>query len=306
MANINDVSRLAQVSKATVSRVLSGSRGVRQESREAVLRAVEILGYQPNVIAQSLTSQSTGCVGVICATEHMQQGTGYLYALEGQLRRHNKHLLLRFANDPDGVAHAVRELGRGLCDAMVVIGARFTLPPLPENVLLLDCLAPPTANSIGVDHRFAAETATRYLVAQGRRNIALLNYPAGDAAENTLFGYRQALESHLIPYHRQRLLTVDEPVATALATLLRHDPGCNALLVTDDHQGREAIAALAALRRAVPQQMMVFSLDGSQTLPGAPPLPAITYSLDTLARQVVERLAGGGNSGPLRGRLITP
>ncbi len=54
MSTINDVSRLAGVSKATVSRVLSGSRGVKEASRQAVLKAVDELNYRPNVIAQSL------------------------------------------------------------------------------------------------------------------------------------------------------------------------------------------------------------------------------------------------------------
>lgn len=67
MSTINDVSRLAGVSKATVSRVLSGSRGVKEASRQAVLQAAEALNYRPNMIAQSLLSQSTGCIGVICA-----------------------------------------------------------------------------------------------------------------------------------------------------------------------------------------------------------------------------------------------
>lgn len=307
MANINDVSRLAQVSKATVSRVLNGSRGVRPESREAVLRAVETLDYQPNAIAQSLSNHATGCVGVICATEPMQLGTGYLYALEGELRRHGKHLLLRFANDADGVAHALRELGRGLCDARVIVGARFALPPLPEGVLLLECLTPAAnAHSIGFDHCFAAETATRYLISQGRRNIALLNHPAGEAADSVLLGYRQALESHLIPYHRQRILDAPPALAPAIATLLSQDPGCNALLVPDDHQGREAMAILAAQRRAVPREVMVFSLDGSQAAPGAPPMPAIAYSLEALAQQGVERLLGHDAATRIRGRLITP
>ncbi|SPW22223.1 Galactose operon repressor [Cronobacter sakazakii] len=58
MSTINDVARLARVSKATVSRVLSGNRGVKEESRLAVLRAAEMLNYQPNAIAQSLSSQN--------------------------------------------------------------------------------------------------------------------------------------------------------------------------------------------------------------------------------------------------------
>ena len=44
---------------------MSGSRGVKEASRQAVLKAVDELNYRPNVIAQSLLSQSTGCIGVI-------------------------------------------------------------------------------------------------------------------------------------------------------------------------------------------------------------------------------------------------
>ena len=84
MSTINDVSRLAGVSKATVSRVLSGSRGVKEASRQAVLQAAEALNYRPNMIAQSLLSQSTGCIGVICAQDNINQTTSYLYALEKQ------------------------------------------------------------------------------------------------------------------------------------------------------------------------------------------------------------------------------
>ena len=137
MSTINDVSRLAGVSKATVSRVLSGSRGVKEASRQAVLKAVDELNYRPNVIAQSLLSQSTGCIGVICAQENINQTTGYLYALEKQLSQHQKHLLLRFAHSKADVLHAPEELSCGLCDDILVIGARFPLDIDMDNVIWL-------------------------------------------------------------------------------------------------------------------------------------------------------------------------
>jgi DNA-binding LacI/PurR family transcriptional regulator len=62
--------------------VLSGSRGVKEASRQAVLQAAEALNYRPNMIAQSLLSQTTGCIGVICAQDNINQTTSYLYALE--------------------------------------------------------------------------------------------------------------------------------------------------------------------------------------------------------------------------------
>ncbi|MFO5517792.1 LacI family DNA-binding transcriptional regulator, partial [Klebsiella pneumoniae] len=57
MPTIDDVSRLANVSRATVSRVLTGTRGVREESREAVLRAVEELTYRPRFAAPVLATR---------------------------------------------------------------------------------------------------------------------------------------------------------------------------------------------------------------------------------------------------------
>ena len=116
MSTINDVSRLAGVSKATVSRVLSGSRGVKEASRQAVLQAAEALNYRPNMIAQSLLSQSTGCIGVICAQDNINQTTGYLYALEKHLSQSQKHLLLRFANTKAEVMSALDELTTSQAD----------------------------------------------------------------------------------------------------------------------------------------------------------------------------------------------
>ena len=177
MSTINDVSRLAGVSKATVSRVLSGSRGVKEASRQAVLQAAEELNYRPNMIAQSLLSQTTGCIGVICAQDNINQTTSYLYALQKQLSQHQKHLLLRFANSRGRVLHSLEELTCGLCDNVLIIGARFPLNIDRPDVVLIDCLESEGANSIHFDHAFAAETACNYLISQGN-NATTLNFNA--------------------------------------------------------------------------------------------------------------------------------
>lgn len=203
MSTINDVSRLAGVSKATVSRVLSGSRGVKEASRLAVLKAVDELNYRPNVIAQSLLSQSTGCIGVICAQDNINQTTGYLYALEKHLSQHQKHLLLRFANTKAEVMSALDELSCGLCDDVLIIGARFPLNISQENVILVDCLeAGDDVTSIQFDHSFATETACNYLISQNRRQIALIHPEGMGFSEQVLLGYKHALEKNFLPFNR--------------------------------------------------------------------------------------------------------
>ncbi|MGV7093519.1 LacI family DNA-binding transcriptional regulator [Siccibacter turicensis] len=305
MSNINDVARLAQVSKATVSRVLSGSRGVKEASRLAVLRAADALNYKPSAIARSLTNQTTHCIGVICATEHVQQSTGYLQALEKQLSQHRKHLLLRFASDAHAVTQAVDELSGGLCDALLVVGARFALPEMQEEVIFIDCLSAPAALSISCDRRFAAQTAVEYLSRQQRRDIALINFSGGEAAQETLLGYREAAENHLIPFNRQRVIEGESSLRLALQKLINSGVKFNALLVTDDAQAQEAMAMLDDYQIRVPEQVLVFSLDGSTRLPGQAAIPAIEYSLEGIARRAVARLLGLGDpSDRVRGTLL--
>ncbi len=86
MPTIDDVSRLANVSRATVSRVLTGTRGVREESREAVLRAVEELNYRPSFAAQNLASQTSSHVGLVISAQDESHGARLLPLLSQALK----------------------------------------------------------------------------------------------------------------------------------------------------------------------------------------------------------------------------
>lgn len=311
MSTINDVSRLAGVSKATVSRVLSGSRGVKEASRQAVLQAAEALNYRPNMIAQSLLSQSTGCIGVICAQDNINQTTSYLYALEKQLSQHQKHLLLRFANTSNGVMSSLEELTCGLCDNVLIIGARFPLNINRPDVVLVDCLDSEGDNSIQFDHAFAAETACHYLISQGRRQIALIHPQSSGFADQVLLGYKHALEKNFLPFNRNLVFLDNTSPSVAVQELVNNATtlNFNALLVSDEQQAQRVVPQLQAFNRAVPQNVMVFSLAGSLQLPGIPTIPAIEYSMDAMASRIVnwltEKTDNPGGS-PLRGDLIIP
>ena len=292
MSTINDVSRLAGVSKATVSRVLSGSRGVKEASRQAVLQAAEALNYRPNMIAQSLLSQTTGCIGVICAQDNINQTTSYLYALEKQLSQHQMHLLLRFANSRGRVLHSLEELTCGLCDNVLIIGARFPLNIDRPDVVLIDCLESDATNSIQFDHAFAAETACNYLISQGRRQIALIHPQANGFADQVLLGYKHALEKNFLPFNRNLVFLDSHSPSVAVQELVNNATtlNFNALLVANEQQAQLVVPQLQAFNRAVPEKVMVFSLAGPLQLPCIPTIPAIEYSMDAMDRLIVNWL----------------
>ncbi|MBT9132571.1 MAG: HTH-type transcriptional regulator MalR [Firmicutes bacterium] len=64
MVAIKDVAKLAGVSKATVSRVLTGSALVNEELRNRVLKAINELDFRPNINARGLASKRTFAIGI--------------------------------------------------------------------------------------------------------------------------------------------------------------------------------------------------------------------------------------------------
>jgi DNA-binding LacI/PurR family transcriptional regulator len=79
----------------------------------------------------------------------------------------------------------------------------------------------------------------------------------------------------------------------------------SALLVTDDTQAQEAVMMLNQYQLKVPEQVMVFSLDGSTRMPGSNTIPAIQYPLESMARRAVELLLGERQtSDVVRGSLL--
>ena len=286
---------------------------MKEASRLAVLKAVDELNYRPNVIAQSLLSQSTGCIGVICAQDNINQTTGYLYALEKHLSQHQKHLLLRFANTKAEVMSALDELSCGLCDDVLIIGARFPLNISQENVILVDCLeAGDDVTSIQFDHSFATETACNYLISQNRRQIALIHPEGMGFSEQVLLGYKHALEKNFLPFNRNLVFMEATSSSVALQELLNNAStlNFNALLVADEQQAQRVIPQLQAFNKSVPEDIMIFSLAGSLHLPGIPTIPAIEYSMDAMAARIVswlnEKTQSMLGSYVLRGDLIIP
>ena len=79
---IDDVARLAGVSRATAGRVVGNYGSVSEKAKERVLEAVRQLDYQPNLIARGLRSQSTKTIAVVIGSIRNTYSTALVYAVE--------------------------------------------------------------------------------------------------------------------------------------------------------------------------------------------------------------------------------
>ncbi len=98
MVTIKDVARLANVSIATVSRVVNNYAHVRPAVREAVTKAIAELGYRPNGLASSFRTQQSNIVGVLLRQQRTPFSSALAYAIENTMFDQGYRVLLCSTN----------------------------------------------------------------------------------------------------------------------------------------------------------------------------------------------------------------
>ena len=94
MANIYDISKLAGVSIATVSRVLNDKSKVSENTRKKVIDAMKKLDYTPNAFARGLGLNTMKTVGIMCADISDPFFANAVYYLENDLRKNGYESIL--------------------------------------------------------------------------------------------------------------------------------------------------------------------------------------------------------------------
>jgi len=290
MATITDVSKLANVSKATVSRVFSGSRGVKSASRDAVLRAAEELNYRPNVAAQALANQSSDYIGVILSSTDAGQVSTYLPLLAKSLKEKGKHMLVHFADTKEEYNRLIGELKQRYCDVIIAIGG--DLPSsADEKVIAIDSRANDDHRTIGYDFSFACESACRFLTSKGHHSIAIVVDDDSYASQQVLEGYKTALQNSSIPVNRQLIVRADHNSEQAIMTLLNSYHPFTALIVMRDSQAAVAMRLFRDFNLATPQEVSIMSLEDSPLASQLfPALSCISYPSQQLVDVAMEQL----------------
>ncbi|KAF6660240.1 LacI family DNA-binding transcriptional regulator [Enterobacteriaceae bacterium EKM102V] len=299
MATIQEVANRAGVSKATVSRVLSGKGYVGQEKRQRVLDAIAETGYRPNLLARNLATKSSQTIGLVITntlysgsyfTELMahsarileQQGRQLILA-DGKHTAEQEQAAIQFLLDLrcDGIIIYPRFLSIDALDAII---SRHKQPILVINRRL----RVNQSYCIYSDQHAGSVTAVSHLLNQGHRDIAFitgsLDSPTG---VERLSGYRAALAAQGIDADPARIVSgrwTAQSGMEAVDTLLARGISFSALVASNDEMAIGAIKRLTACRIAVPDQVSVIGFDD------IPLAPYITPSLSSMKLPVTEMI----------------
>ncbi len=308
---VNDVARLAGVSKGTVSKVLNGRAGIRAETREQVETAARQLGYRPNLQALSLMEGRTGTVGLLT---HDLEGRFCLPILMGAEDALGAGKLSVFLCDARGDAireqyHLEALLARRV-DGLIVVGdkaaPRSSLGELPVPVVYASGPSlDPNDTSVVTDDVQAGRMGAEHLVNIGRSRIA---YIGGDPSYKGAHRRAEGVEEFL----SERGLSLAVPPMfgawsetwgfQAARQVLSRRPDVDAIMCGNDQIARGVLDALRENGRRVPEDVAVLGHDNWETLVLAarPPLSSIDANYQDLGSKAAELLflAMAGNPQP--------
>ena len=203
MATIYEVSKLAGVSLATVSRVINNSGKVAAATRKRVEDAMRELGYRPNSIAQSLASNRSNCVGVLVSELHGPIFGAMLGTIESELRHAGKFAIFSVGhNEAEREKQGIEFLASRNCDALILHVEALPTSYFQENapgllpfVLINRDDEPLRDNCIRLDNEQGGYLATRSVLELGHRRIGYISGPIGwGDADARIAGHRRALD----------------------------------------------------------------------------------------------------------------
>jgi LacI family transcriptional regulator len=267
-----DVARIAGVSQATVSRVLTNSPSVAPATADRVREALERVGYQPNAAARAMRSRRSGTVGVV--TENLSNPfyPELLRALGAELQRYDLRMILWDAETGPGLDAAVEAIEQHLVDGLLFTAATEHSQPFRRavskgapmvlvNRKIDDC----PCDQVVSENAQAAATIARYFLSHGRQALRMITGPDDAAtARERLRGFVAGAASCGIALTDDSFAASDfshDGGMRATESLLSRSPHADAIFCANDAIAFGAVDALRLSGRAVPDDVWVVGYD---------------------------------------------
>lgn len=271
---MEDIAREANVSKATVSRVLAGIEAhCTAETAARVRDCAKRLGYVPNSVAASLRSQQSHTVGLILADVSNPFFGAVAKGVEERLSRTGYSVLFGNSNNSlESEEALVRTLVEKRVDGLIVAPSASTGAHLEAvaasgiKVVLVDSDIPEIdLDCVSIDNHMAARKAVRHLLELGHERIAIVTGPLDAVFDRQrLEGYRATLERAGIAFDEVLVLKSDLTMSggvTAVEAFLTLDPRPTALFVANNMMTLGVITALSRAGVRVPEEVSLVGFD---------------------------------------------
>ncbi|WP_409304106.1 LacI family DNA-binding transcriptional regulator [Peribacillus sp. SCS-155] len=271
MVSIVDVAKKANVSTATVSRVINSGK-VKKETSEKVLEAIQKLNYQPNMLARQLRRLETKTILVVVPDITNTFFSGILRGIEAIAAENGYQVLLGDAqNDIQRESSFLDILRQKKADGMILLTARINGELIDEIaneypvVLACEYIEGSQIPTVSVDNISSARKATDHLIELGHKRIGFISGPLNViVGRDRLKGFQQSMAQNGLPIDPLLVQEGDfsyESGYNMMLKLLAIEELPTAVFAASDDMAMGAIKAIKSRGLNVPEDISVIGFD---------------------------------------------
>lgn len=288
---IYDVAREANVSMATVSRVVNGNPNVKPTTRKKVLEVIDRLDYRPNAVARGLASKKTTTVGVIIPDVSNMFFASLARGIDDVATMYKYNIILANSDgDSQKEVNVLNNLLAKQVDGVIFMGHHITDEIRGEfsrsktPVVLAGSIDPDEqVGSVNIDYAEATKDAVSLLAQNGNKKIAFVSGALIDPinGQNRLKGYKEALKANDLDYNEGLVFEAKYTFKDGLSLVdWILNSGATAAFVTDDELAIGILDGLTDAGVNVPEDFEIITSNNSLLTDVARPrLSSITQPL---------------------------
>jgi DNA-binding LacI/PurR family transcriptional regulator len=315
---MSDIARELGVSKVTVSKALSGQKGVSEELRARIRSLAGELNYQPPAELRKNRQAAGSSIGVLIPKRYLNSHETFYWKLYQEVvslaRQRECFTLLEVLEDADAMRHSLPKLVQeNRADGVIIIGkpingyAAMLGKRWPHPVVFLDFYdADISADSVISNGFFGAYMLTNHLLSLGHREIGYVGTLLSTASiTDRYLGYTKALMEQGIAVRPEWV--VDDRNAEGMDIEFRlPSPMPTAFVCNCDYIAALLIKKLRSEGFRVPEDISVVGFD-NYLMPGLCDIGITTYAVDIpeMARMAVRMLLNKLTGQPYRAGLQT-
>ncbi|WP_027721881.1 LacI family DNA-binding transcriptional regulator [Maridesulfovibrio zosterae] len=278
MSTILDVARLAQVSTATVSRVINSPETVREETREKVLRAMKMCNYKYNALARGFATKRSNTIGLIIPNINNPVFAKSTMGVQEYADQKNIKVILgntsyKYSQE-ENLINALRE---SQVDGLIITTTNpkgKVIKSLVDEgvplVLLFSTIKGGAISAVGVDNYRGGYLATEHLISLGHKRIGMVagNFNVTDRGYHRWHGYKRCLKDNGIAYDKELLVQTEHSLIggrNSIKTLLKLSSPPTAVFCSNDYIALGASKGARESGLNLPEDLSIVGFDDMPT-----------------------------------------
>lgn len=317
---IYDISEMANVSIATVSRVLNGSPKVKEATRKKVMDIIDEYGYTPNSSARAMGLKSMRTIGILCADSSDIFLAKAVYYLQQNLQDNGyESLLCCTGYNMDSKKNYANLILSKKVDALILVGSNFIGSTEEENQYIIDCSAKVPVMILNASFRHdnvycilcddmnSMYRATTEMFDSGITDIMYVYDALSYSGKKKLDGFRMAMQSHHVDNCEDYICHIPDTCRTIedradfITDFAKNCPKFHGIIAADDNLAIAAIKYAEKNGISIPNELSILGYNNSiLTQCCTPELTSIDSQLETQTRALTKTLFGvlGGQEMP--------